>query len=104
MRIMDELLMFFYFLRYDDQIVEADTSEDQRRGRYDVGNRSFMSLARVAALCNRAEFKFGQVKSINRSSNQLFEVNKQAQNSADIKTLTIKSMTPRLISSKNLLT
>jgi len=26
-----------------------------------VANRSFMALARVAALCNRAEFKFGQV-------------------------------------------
>lgn len=48
-------------LWYDDQIVEADTSEDQRGGRYDVGNRSFMALARIAALCNRAEFKLGQV-------------------------------------------
>jgi sodium/potassium-transporting ATPase subunit alpha len=45
---------------FDNQIVEADTSEDQSAALYDKNNQNFMALARVAALCNRAEFKGGQ--------------------------------------------
>ncbi len=45
---------------FDNQIVEADTSEEQSAAQYDRANPGFMALGRVAALCNRAEFKPGQ--------------------------------------------
>jgi len=45
---------------FDNRIVEADTSEDQSSATYDKNNDSWIALARVAMLCNRAEFKTGQ--------------------------------------------
>uniref|UniRef100_A0A914XQ54 Sodium/potassium-transporting ATPase subunit alpha n=1 Tax=Plectus sambesii TaxID=2011161 RepID=A0A914XQ54_9BILA len=44
----------------DGQIVECDTSEDQSAAAYSKDNTTFMALLRIAALCNRAEFKPGQ--------------------------------------------
>merc|ERR1719334_2203583 len=47
---------------FDNRIVESDTSEDQSNANYDNSSLTWMSLARVAMLCNRAEFKVGQEK------------------------------------------
>merc|ERR1711860_103987 len=46
----------------DNKIVEADTSEDQSGSGSQAWKTSsgWMTLERVAALCNRAEFKGGQ--------------------------------------------
>ncbi len=46
---------------FDNQIMESDTSEDQSAAQYGRDSTGFMALARIAALCNRAEFKPGQV-------------------------------------------
>ncbi|XP_033758768.1 sodium/potassium-transporting ATPase subunit alpha-like isoform X1 [Pecten maximus] len=45
---------------FDGHIVEADTSDDQSNATYGSGDDTWMSLARVSMLCNRAEFKSGQ--------------------------------------------
>jgi sodium/potassium-transporting ATPase subunit alpha len=47
---------------FDDHIVEADTTEDQSRPdeSFDKNAPGWQALARVAMLCNRAEFKVGQ--------------------------------------------
>jgi len=45
---------------FDNRIVEADTTEDQSNAQYDRESPTWMALARVAMLCNRAEFKVGQ--------------------------------------------
>jgi len=46
---------------FDNRIVEADTTEDQSNdAQYDSNSPTWMALARVAMLCNRAEFKVGQ--------------------------------------------
>jgi len=45
---------------FDNRIVEADTSDDQSNATYDRNSPTWMSLARIAMLCNRAEFKVGQ--------------------------------------------
>ena len=45
---------------YDNQIVEADTSEDQSGVSLHKNAPGWKALSRVAALCNRAEFKPGQ--------------------------------------------
>jgi sodium/potassium-transporting ATPase subunit alpha len=45
---------------FDNQIIEADTTEDQSGAQYDKTSDGFKALARVATLCNRAEFKGGQ--------------------------------------------
>jgi sodium/potassium-transporting ATPase subunit alpha len=45
---------------FDNRIVESDTSEDQSNATYDHRSSTWTSLARVAMLCNRAEFKQGQ--------------------------------------------
>ncbi|XP_035704051.1 sodium/potassium-transporting ATPase subunit alpha isoform X4 [Folsomia candida] len=45
---------------FDNQIIEADTTEDQSGAQYDKTSEGFKALARVAALCNRAEFKGNQ--------------------------------------------
>jgi len=45
---------------FDNRIVEADTSEDQSNATYDSTSPTWMCLARIAMLCNRAEFKAGQ--------------------------------------------
>ncbi|CAG0919206.1 unnamed protein product [Notodromas monacha] len=45
---------------YDDQIIAADTTEDQSGPQFDKGTMGWRCLSRVAALCNRAEFKANQ--------------------------------------------
>ncbi|CAG5889243.1 unnamed protein product [Menidia menidia] len=45
---------------FDNQIHEADTTEDQSGSSFDKSSTTWVSLARVAALCNRAVFKAGQ--------------------------------------------
>ncbi|GFG38088.1 hypothetical protein Cfor_10924, partial [Coptotermes formosanus] len=45
---------------FDNQIIEADTTEDQSGVQYDRTSPGFKALARIASLCNRAEFKPGQ--------------------------------------------
>uniref|UniRef100_A0A8D0AU69 Sodium/potassium-transporting ATPase subunit alpha n=1 Tax=Sander lucioperca TaxID=283035 RepID=A0A8D0AU69_SANLU len=45
---------------FDNQIHEADTTEDQSGASFDKSSVTWLSLARVAGLCNRAQFKAGQ--------------------------------------------
>ena len=45
---------------FDNKIVEADTTEDQSGTGLDKTAPGWLKLKRVAALCNRAEFKTGQ--------------------------------------------
>merc|ERR1712165_487966 len=45
---------------FDNKIVEADTTEDQSGTTVDKDDKSWKVLKRIAALCNRAEFKSGQ--------------------------------------------
>ncbi|KAJ8951229.1 hypothetical protein NQ318_010257, partial [Aromia moschata] len=45
---------------FDNQIIEADTTEDQSGVQYDRTSPGFKALSRIATLCNRAEFKPGQ--------------------------------------------
>jgi sodium/potassium-transporting ATPase subunit alpha len=45
---------------FDNHIFEADTSDDQSNAAYDRNSPTWMALARIAMLCNRAEFKTGQ--------------------------------------------
>uniref|UniRef100_A0A6Q2XHX3 Sodium/potassium-transporting ATPase subunit alpha n=1 Tax=Esox lucius TaxID=8010 RepID=A0A6Q2XHX3_ESOLU len=45
---------------FDNQIHEADTTEDQSGASFDKTSITWGALARVAALCNRAVFKAGQ--------------------------------------------
>ncbi|XP_045626229.1 sodium/potassium-transporting ATPase subunit alpha isoform X5 [Procambarus clarkii] len=45
---------------FDNTIIEADTSEDQSGCQYDKTSQGWKTLSRIAALCNRAEFKTGQ--------------------------------------------
>ncbi|CAH1637632.1 unnamed protein product [Spodoptera littoralis] len=45
---------------FDNQIIEADTTEDQSGVQYDRTSPGFKALAKIATLCNRAEFKGGQ--------------------------------------------
>lgn len=47
-------------LYFDGNVLETDTSETQKSADYDLSNESFVALARIAALCNKAEFKPGQ--------------------------------------------
>ncbi|XP_029043839.1 sodium/potassium-transporting ATPase subunit alpha isoform X3 [Osmia bicornis bicornis] len=47
---------------FDNQIIEADTTEDQSGLQYDRTSPGFKALAKIATLCNRAEFKPGQEK------------------------------------------
>merc|ERR1711899_306263 len=47
-------------LWYDNNIVEADTSEDQKGGDTEKYTDTWKPLEVVASLCNRAEFKSGQ--------------------------------------------
>jgi sodium/potassium-transporting ATPase subunit alpha len=48
-------------LWYDEKIVVCDTSEEQVTADFDKNSRTYSALIRVAALCNRAEFKPDQV-------------------------------------------
>uniref|UniRef100_A0A8C7ZTA1 ATPase Na+/K+ transporting subunit alpha 2a n=1 Tax=Oryzias sinensis TaxID=183150 RepID=A0A8C7ZTA1_9TELE len=45
---------------FDNQIHEADTTEDQRGCGFDKSSGTWQALSRVAGLCNRADFKAGQ--------------------------------------------
>lgn len=45
---------------FDNTIIEADTTEDQSGGQYDKTSLGWKALSRIAALCNRAEFKTAQ--------------------------------------------
>merc|ERR1719249_7089 len=45
---------------FDNQIAEADTSEDQSGKSFNKTSKGWKNLERVAMLCNRAEFKGGQ--------------------------------------------
>lgn len=45
---------------FDGHISEADTNEDQTCAEYSNTDPTWLSLARVAMLCNRAEFKVNQ--------------------------------------------
>ncbi|KAM4567422.1 sodium/potassium-transporting ATPase subunit alpha-3b [Fundulus diaphanus] len=45
---------------FDNQIHEADTTEDQSGASFDKSSATWQALSRVAALCNRAQFKAGQ--------------------------------------------
>ncbi|XP_023221168.1 sodium/potassium-transporting ATPase subunit alpha-like [Centruroides sculpturatus] len=45
---------------FDNQIIEADTTEDQSGLQYDKTSPGWKALSRVACLCSRAEFKPGQ--------------------------------------------
>ncbi|XP_066575535.1 sodium/potassium-transporting ATPase subunit alpha-3b isoform X2 [Amia ocellicauda] len=45
---------------FDNQIHEADTTEDQSGASFDKSSATWVALARVASLCNRAVFKGGQ--------------------------------------------
>lgn len=44
---------------FDNQIHEADTTEDQSGASFDKSSLTWVALARIAALCNRAVFKAG---------------------------------------------
>uniref|UniRef100_A0A6I8R9L2 Sodium/potassium-transporting ATPase subunit alpha n=1 Tax=Xenopus tropicalis TaxID=8364 RepID=A0A6I8R9L2_XENTR len=44
---------------FDNQIHEADTTEDQSGASFDKSSPTWLGLARIAALCNRAVFKAG---------------------------------------------
>ncbi|KAK3598325.1 hypothetical protein CHS0354_015336 [Potamilus streckersoni] len=45
---------------FDGRIVEADTSDDQSNATYSRNDPTWIALARISMLCNRAEFKTGQ--------------------------------------------
>ncbi|MBN3275311.1 AT1A1 ATPase, partial [Polyodon spathula] len=45
---------------FDNQIHEADTTEDQSGATFDKSSSTWAALARVAGLCNRAVFQAGQ--------------------------------------------
>ncbi|KAK1878549.1 Sodium/potassium-transporting ATPase subunit alpha-2 [Dissostichus eleginoides] len=45
---------------FDNQIHEADTTEDQTGLGFDKSSATWVALSRVAGLCNRADFKAGQ--------------------------------------------
>ncbi|XP_059138721.1 sodium/potassium-transporting ATPase subunit alpha-like [Physella acuta] len=47
---------------YNGRIFEADTSENQCSASYSSSDPTWIALARVGMLCNRAEFKVGQEK------------------------------------------
>jgi sodium/potassium-transporting ATPase subunit alpha len=44
----------------DGNIQETDTSDDQSSATYDRNTQTWLTLARIAMLCNRAEFKDGE--------------------------------------------
>ncbi|KAI4810048.1 hypothetical protein KUCAC02_018898 [Chaenocephalus aceratus] len=45
---------------FDNQIHEADTTEDQTGLGFDKSSATWVALSRVSGLCNRADFKAGQ--------------------------------------------
>ena len=42
---------------FDNTIIEADTTEDQSGKAHNKDSETWKALARIGALCNRAEFK-----------------------------------------------
>nr|ADN83843.1 Na+/K+-ATPase alpha subunit [Penaeus indicus]ADO84689.1 Na/K ATPase alpha subunit [Penaeus indicus]AEA11482.1 Na+/K+-ATPase alpha subunit [Penaeus indicus] len=66
---------------FDNTIIEADTSEDQSGCQYDKTSQGWKALSRIAALCNRAEFKSGSGK----HSHLKREVNSDASEAALLK-------------------
>ncbi|VVC37998.1 Hypothetical protein CINCED_3A017786 [Cinara cedri] len=70
---------------FDNQIIEADTTEDQSGVQYDRSSPGFKALAKIATLCNRAEFKAGQdgVPTLKK------EVNGDASEAALLKCMTL---------------
>ncbi|XP_027690948.1 potassium-transporting ATPase alpha chain 2 isoform X2 [Vombatus ursinus] len=47
-------------LWFDNQIYQADTSEDQNAQIFDQSSATWASLSKIVTLCNRAEFRPGQ--------------------------------------------
>jgi len=45
---------------FDNMVVEADTTEDQSGQAHDKGSTTWKALAKIGALCNRAEFRPNQ--------------------------------------------
>jgi len=45
---------------FDNQIVAADTTEDQSGASYDTSSDTWIALSRIATICNRASFLKGQ--------------------------------------------
>ncbi|CAL1298041.1 unnamed protein product [Larinioides sclopetarius] len=45
---------------FDNQIIEADTTEDQSGVQYDKSSPGWKALSRACCLCSRADFKAGQ--------------------------------------------
>jgi len=45
---------------FDQMTIQADTTEDQSGISHDKGSATWQALAKIGALCNRAEFKDGQ--------------------------------------------
>ncbi|UYV61989.1 ATP1A1 [Cordylochernes scorpioides] len=45
---------------FDNQIIEADTTEDQSGVQYDRSSTGWKALSRACCLCSRADFKAGQ--------------------------------------------
>ncbi|VDN08735.1 unnamed protein product [Dibothriocephalus latus] len=45
---------------FDNQIFEADTSDEQSTANFNKESSTWLALARIAMLCNRAEFKAGE--------------------------------------------
>lgn len=45
---------------FDDNIFEADTTEEQQSAQYDKASPTWNALGMIATLCNRADFKGGQ--------------------------------------------
>lgn len=48
---------------FDNKIVEADTTEDQSGIAHEKGSETWKALAKIGALCNRAEFR-GEQKGV----------------------------------------
>ncbi|XP_072467750.1 potassium-transporting ATPase alpha chain 2 [Notamacropus eugenii] len=47
-------------LWFDNQVYQADTSEDQKDQLFDQSSATWASLSKIVTLCNRAEFRPGQ--------------------------------------------
>ncbi|XP_018651567.1 putative na+/k+ atpase alpha subunit [Schistosoma mansoni] len=45
---------------FDNKIFDADTTDDQSVATYDKNSPTWIALARIGMLCNRAEFKVGE--------------------------------------------
>ncbi|XP_062912795.1 sodium/potassium-transporting ATPase subunit alpha-3b [Mobula hypostoma] len=82
---------------FDNQIHEADTTEDQSGASFDKSSITWASLSRIAALCNRATFKPGQenVPILKR------EVAGDASESALLKCIELSSGSVRATRDKN---